>query len=100
MTRRFRNDAYTVEAVIEAGVPPTVARTLVADTTIEERPRLSVTGRKRGEPTTHYVWGNDANVLLSELGPARTPVPAHAVRRRLRAATLAVGRRQLDEAQS
>ncbi len=60
--------AYTLAAVVEAGVPPEVARTLLADDPAQrrERPRLSVTGRKRGAPTLEYVWGPDANCLLED----------------------------------
>lgn len=65
---KFRTDAYSIGAVVEGGVPYAVARRLVADgpRAVPERPRLSIHGRKRGEPTREYVWGPDANTLLAE----------------------------------
>jgi hypothetical protein len=68
-TLRLRDDAYTPGALIEAGVPAALVRTLIADgpRAVPERARESVTGRRRSEPTTHYVWGPDARRLLSEV---------------------------------
>ncbi|MGE0363039.1 MAG: hypothetical protein AB7R67_20160 [Vicinamibacterales bacterium] len=59
--------AWAPEAIVEAGVPAAQVRTLLADgpRAVPERPRLSVDGRRRGEPTTRYVWGPDLRVLLS-----------------------------------
>lgn len=65
---KFKNDAYTLDAVVQAGVPPQIARKLLADgpRAVSERPRLSISGRRRGELTQTYVWGPDAAVLLTE----------------------------------
>jgi hypothetical protein len=70
--RPFGKDAYTLEAVIEAGLTPEQARLCLADgpRAVPERARVSMTGRKRTEPTTRYVWGPDANWLLG-LTPTR-----------------------------
>src|SRR5688500_1941494 len=64
----LRKDAYTLEALIEAGVPAQVARTLLADgaRAIPMRPRVALTGRRRAPLTTAYVWGPDAAVLLAD----------------------------------
>lgn len=64
----FGRDAYTLDAVIEAGVPREAAVTLLADGVrcVPEHPRLHLKGRGRGKLTTHYVWGSDANTLLRE----------------------------------
>lgn len=69
----FKSDAYTLNAVVEAGIPVTVAKLLLADgpRAVPARPRLSVTKRGRGDLTTHYVWGPDANTLLAEPAQAR-----------------------------
>lgn len=63
----FRKDAYTLDAVVEAGIPASVARTLLADGphAVPERPRLSLHGRRRAPLTQAYVWGPDANTLLT-----------------------------------
>ena len=68
LASRLRADAYTADALIEAGGPSAAARTLLADgpRAVLERPRLSLTGRRRGPPTTVYVWGPDAARLLSD----------------------------------
>ncbi len=68
MTLRLRAAAYTLDAIIDAGVDPEIARTLLADgpQAVPERPLMRVGGRKRDELTTHYVWGPDAMVLLVE----------------------------------
>jgi hypothetical protein len=60
--------AYTLTAVVQAGVPPSIAKKLLADgpRCTPERPRISATGRARGLETTFYVWGPDANTLLAE----------------------------------
>lgn len=65
----FKKDAYSLDAVLESGIPRATAVKLLADgpRAVPERPRLSMHGRKRGEPTTHYVWGPDANTLLKEM---------------------------------
>lgn len=65
---KLKKDAYTLDAIMELGVPSDVARMLLADTSIPERPRLSLSGRKRAQPTTEYVWGPDAVQLLSGRG--------------------------------
>ncbi len=65
----FKKDAYTLNAVVEAGIAPALAKTLLADgpRCVPERARLSIHGRKRTtNPTTSYVWGPDANTLLAE----------------------------------
>ena len=67
---RLRATAYTLDALIDAGVDPEVARTLMADGphAVPERPLLRVGGRRReSEPTTRYVWGPDAMTLLGEV---------------------------------
>ena len=69
----FRRCAYTVQAVVDAGVDPRVARTLLADgpRALPERAFTSLTGRRRTkEPIREYVWGPDAIVLLQERGAA------------------------------
>lgn len=66
---KLRNDAYTPEALMDAGIPPAVVKTLIADgpRAVPERPLLAVGGRKRDKlATTRYVWGPDAMVLLAE----------------------------------
>lgn len=64
----LKRDAYTLDAVIEAGIPPAVARTLVADgpNAVPERARTSIEGRGRTkDPIRDYVWGPDAMVILA-----------------------------------
>lgn len=65
----LRDDAYTPGALIDAGVPADLVRTLIADgpRAVPERAREAMTGRKRSQPTTNYVWGPDARRLLSEV---------------------------------
>ena len=65
---KFTADAYTLDAVVDAGVSPSIARTLLADgpNAKPERPRISTTKRGRAPLTTTYVWGPDANTLLGE----------------------------------
>ena len=65
---RLKADAYAPEALVEAGVDPEVVMHLLADDAggVLERPRLSLTTRKRGHLTSRYVWGPDALILLSE----------------------------------
>ena len=66
---RLRPTAYTLDAIIDAGIDPDVAWTLMADgpSAVPERPLLRVAGRRRElEPTTRYVWGPDAMTLLAE----------------------------------
>lgn len=68
MTLTLRKAAYTVEAIVAAGVPGEVARTLVADgpRAVPERALVAVTGRTRTkQPITGYVWGPDAMALLA-----------------------------------
>lgn len=62
----LRKAAYTVEALIDAGVPAARALTLrVAVGQKPERALVSVRGRTRTRDTiTDYVWGPDAMVLL------------------------------------
>lgn len=71
---KFLKDAYAPGALVDAGIHPEVVRTLLADDPAGrlERPRLAMTGRKRGPATSVYVWGPDAAVLLSE-GQQRRP---------------------------
>ena len=68
MKLKLRNDAYTPDALEEAGVPGDVVRTLLADgpNAVPEKPLLSLTSRRRGELTTRYIWGPDAEVLLQD----------------------------------
>lgn len=68
MALSLKADAYAPEALIDAGIPPRIVRCLMADgpKAVPERPRLSLSGRKRGHLTTAHVWGPDALVLLSE----------------------------------
>ena len=76
MTLRLRAAAYTLDAIIDAGIAPDVARTLLAAAgphAVPERPLMRVGGRKRDELTTHYVWGPDAMVLLEELDETGAP---------------------------
>lgn len=65
---KLKRDAYTASALVEAGLDPALVARLLVDgpRAVPERPRLSLTGRKRGAPTTTYVWGPDADVLLKE----------------------------------
>lgn len=58
--------AWAPEALIAAGVPAARVRQLLADgpRAVPERPRLSVTGRRRADATTRYVWGLDLGFLL------------------------------------
>lgn len=63
----LRSAAYTVEAIVAAGVRAEVARTLVADgpRAVPERALVAVGGRKRTkQPVRGYVWGPDAASLL------------------------------------
>lgn len=63
----FTRDAYTPDALVQAGVPPELVRTLLVDPkrASPEHARLSVTGRKRTTtPTLEYGWGPDVNYLL------------------------------------
>lgn len=64
----FKADAYTLEAVVEAGVPARIARKLLADgpANVPERPRTSLVRRGRASETRAYVWGPDAVALLLE----------------------------------
>lgn len=69
---KLGNDAYTPEALMDAGLDYKVVKTLLADgpRAVPERPRTTLTGRGREkEPTTRYVWGPDARVLLAERQP-------------------------------
>lgn len=62
----FRKEAYTLDALAEAGVPEGLLRMMLVDSrrAPQERARLSMTGRKRTEPTLDYAWGPDVNFLL------------------------------------
>lgn len=64
--RIFAADAFTVDAVIAAGIPATVARRAIVDGSraTPQRARLSLDGRKRTEPTTQYVWGPDLKFIV------------------------------------
>jgi hypothetical protein len=69
MTLAFRRAAYTLDALIEAGVDPQVAHTLLVDgrRAVPERALVSLYRRQRTpEPIQEYVWGPDAEVLLQE----------------------------------
>lgn len=71
----FRKDAYTVGALVDAGIHPEVARKcVVAAGSKPERPRVALTGRRRGPETSEYVWGPDAVALLTE--PAQGAIKA------------------------
>lgn len=65
----LRNEAYTPNALIDAGLAADVVRTLIVDgpRAVPERARESLTGRKRTQPTVHHVWGCDARALLAEV---------------------------------
>ena len=70
---KLKSAAYTLEAIIGAGIHPDIARTLLADgpKAVPERAIVSGGGRKRtNEPTTLYVWGPDAMTLLEGGGYA------------------------------
>ena len=71
----LREAAYTVDALIDAGVPPQVVMKLRADGSraIPERAYTRVgPGKlpKTKEPIIGYVWGPDALVLLAEMKEA------------------------------
>jgi len=54
-----RKDAFTQDALIERGVPPSLVWMLMAcDGAAPVRARVSLTRRTRVE-TTHYIWGPD-----------------------------------------
>lgn len=64
----LRKRAYTVQALVDAGIPAAVAVTLTASgpRAVPERALVSVTGRKRTkQPATSYCWGPDVNALLA-----------------------------------
>ena len=58
--------AYTVKALIDAGLSQYEAERLVVDgpRATPEQPRVSLIGRTRGPLTKRYIWGPDAVVLL------------------------------------
>lgn len=64
--RIFAADAFTPECVIEAGIPPKLAHNAVVDgrRATPQRARESLSGRKRTEPTTRYVWGPDLRFIM------------------------------------
>lgn len=65
----LEDDAYTVEALTDAGIPAQVARRLQADgpRCTAMKPLIAIGGRKRApEATTQYIWGPDAMVLLDD----------------------------------
>jgi hypothetical protein len=69
MTLTLKADAYTLQAIIDAGVPPDVAMTLLVSgpNAVPERALLSVHGRQRTQaPVSAYIWGPDAMVLLAD----------------------------------
>jgi hypothetical protein len=61
LARIARKEAWTPEALIAFGLPRAVVYLMVAagPKATPERARLSVTGRRRSEPTTCYIWGPD-----------------------------------------
>lgn len=63
----FTAQAFTVEAVVEAGVPHETALLAIADgpRAVPTRARMTLTGRAWTEPTRRYVWGSDLVFLLS-----------------------------------
>jgi hypothetical protein len=69
LSKWTRPIAWAPEALVDAGVVPADrVRFLIADgpRAVPERPRLSATGRKRGESTRHYIWGPDLRFLLGQ----------------------------------
>jgi hypothetical protein len=62
----FKAEAWTVAAVVEAGVPDEMARKALVDGPRAEpmRARVSLHGRVRTEPTRHYVWGPDLAFVM------------------------------------
>lgn len=64
--RIYRPDAYTVDCVIAAGIPASVARQAIVDgpRATPQRARVNLAGRTRTEPTTQYVWGPDLSFLM------------------------------------
>lgn len=68
-----RKIAWTPEALVAAGLPPEKVRLMLAtgSRAIAERPRVSVQGWKRSEPTRHYVWGPDIRFHLGLDGKTR-----------------------------
>lgn len=60
-------DAFTPNALVDAGVPVALVNLLIADgrNAVPERPRVSITGRGRAEEETRrYVWGPDVAAFL------------------------------------
>ncbi len=60
-------DAFTPDALVDAGVPAALVNLLIADgrDAVPERPRLSITGGGRAdEETRRYVWGPDVAAFL------------------------------------
>lgn len=69
MTLTFRRAAYCPQALVDAGIPSHVVRTLLADgpRAVPERAYVGLHGRRRTpEPTREYVWGPDVEVLLQD----------------------------------
>lgn len=64
--RIYRPDAYTVDCVIAAGIPSTVATKAIVDgpRATPQRARVNLAGRTRTEPTVAYVWGPDLRFLM------------------------------------
>lgn len=60
-----RQEAYTPEALINAGFDPKLVQRAIVDGrhATPERARTKVFGRGRTEPTTFYVWGPDFGFL-------------------------------------
>lgn len=71
--KTFRKDAYTLDAIVEGGVDPKDARKFLVDSrrAEPERARVSISGRKRTEPTLDYAWGPDVNFLLGLDGDSK-----------------------------
>lgn len=67
-----RKDAWTPEALVEAGVPGELVTVLVVDPRAQlEAARVSLTRRQRTDPTRTYVWGPDIRNLLVGWGVLR-----------------------------
>jgi hypothetical protein len=68
IAQRLQRAAYSPDALIDAGLSSDQARRLLADgpRAVPERPRVRLTGRRRGPPTSTYIWGPDAALLLRD----------------------------------
>ena len=58
--------AWDPSVLTDLGVPADVVMKMIAagPRAVPDRPRLSLDGRRRGSPTTLYVWGPDIPALL------------------------------------